>query len=302
MQGAAARSAATAVIIAWLAGGEPRARRCLRVGPCHRVLLSRDRTGAVRALLATAGAAPQLLRLHARRLAGAGGGPPGPEPIRHDEPAAAVAAALRLLHVLFRHPDAGGVLVPAATPAVDGAERRRRLDVRLCLDREPARHDRRPSRRPEPRRHARRVPRPELRVGPEVRERDHRLPAGERRAGAPRPALALARGRASGGRARPWQPGPLLFAQGRGHAGRARRAAGPRAPAGGGGALRRSRGLHDHGRGDDARGSHGLAARFPRPDGRGGVPPQRLPGEVHRRRFAGDVPSRTTRPRATRIR
>ena len=61
-------------------------------------------------------------------------------------------------------------------------------------------------------------------------------------------------------------------------------------------ALRRSRGLHDDGRGHDARRGHGVAARFPRPDGRGGVSLQRLPGEVHRRRAAGDVRCARDRP------
>src|SRR5262249_28622272 len=91
------------------------------------------------------------------------------------------------------------------------------------------------------------------------------------------------------GRARARQPGALLLAQGGRHPGRARRAAGARAPSRGGRALRRSRGLQNDGGGDDAGRGDGTAARFPRPDGGSRVPPQRLPGKVHRRRAARDV-------------
>ena len=71
------------------------------------------------------------------------------------------------------------------------------------------------------------------------------------------------------------EPGALLLAQGRGRAGRARRAAGPRAPPGRRRALRRPGRLHHAGRGHDARRGDGDAARLPRPDGGRGLPPRR---------------------------
>ena len=90
-----------------------------------------------------------------------------------------------------------------------------------------------------------------------------------------RPAVPRARGRADRGRARARQPRALLLAQGGRRARRARRAAGPRAAAAGRRALRRPRRLHHDGRGHDARGGDGAAARLPRPDGGGGLPARR---------------------------
>src|SRR5215831_20891611 len=118
-------------------GRESRAGRELRMGACLCVVLPPHRAGAVLAVLARTRCVMGVLRLHPRRLAGAGGGALDPQPVRDAEPAAARAAALRLLHVLLRAFDAGGLLVPAAAPRVDGTQRRRRLEPRLPLDRQP---------------------------------------------------------------------------------------------------------------------------------------------------------------------
>src|SRR4029079_2042897 len=99
-------------------------------------------------------------------------------------------------------PDAGRVLLPPGPAPVDRPVRRGGLDARLRLDRDAARDRRRRARRAlEPRA----VPRPELRLGPQVRERGYRVPAGERGARAPGSPLARA-GDGAGRRGGPARP------------------------------------------------------------------------------------------------
>src|SRR5437879_7982 len=194
-------------------GGEPRAGPGLRLGPRRRGLLPRHRTRPALALLSRPGAAAGRLPVHPGGRAGAGGGPPAAEPLRRPPGPPGNTAALRHVHVFLRLAHAGRVFVPASPAPVDWPLRGRRLDGRLSLDLDAARHHHRPARRGQPRRDACRLLRPELRLGPQVSERDHRVPAGERRPGTTGPALARAGGRAGRGRARPRQPRPLLLAK-----------------------------------------------------------------------------------------
>src|SRR5437879_5941927 len=112
-------------------GGEPRARRGLRLGHGLRGLLPRDRARAALALLPGPGAAAGGIRADPGRLAGAGRVPPAAEPLRLPTGAARDPAALGHVHVLLRHAHAGRVLVPAPAAPVGWALRGGRLDGRL---------------------------------------------------------------------------------------------------------------------------------------------------------------------------